>query len=208
MEVGEWGDFCGARKRQAPTPEHPSETCTRPAGWGTSHPGIGFCKLHRGTTKLHTKAMEERQELLAARDKVKLWGGKTDIHPAKALLDLVQWKASEVEYWRFRVAQLAEQDMTWGIVKVKTGGDDDGTTEEAKPHIALEMLRRAEQDLANYAAASLKAGVDESLVAIARNQASQLIFVIRRLLNDPRVTVDGVVDDLVVESIGDLELVS
>jgi len=200
--------LCGGQKRQEPTPEHPSTTCTRPAGWGTPHPGVGRCKLHGGNTSFHLKSLEKRAELQAAREQVRLWGGATDVHPAKALLDLVQWKASEVEYWRFRVAQLSDQDLLWGVSKVKTGGDDGGTTEEAKPHIALEMLRRAEQDLAAYASASLKAGVDQALVAVAKNQASQLIFVLRRLLNDPRVTVSGSVDDLVVDSIGDLELVS
>jgi hypothetical protein len=38
------GRFCGARKRQG------EGTCTRPAGWGTSHPGYGTCKLHLGSS--------------------------------------------------------------------------------------------------------------------------------------------------------------
>lgn len=40
-----WGKHCGARKRQPVTPD---ETCRRPAGWGTWHPGVGRCKLHGG----------------------------------------------------------------------------------------------------------------------------------------------------------------
>ncbi len=40
-----WGRYCGARKRQL---TRPSETCRRPAGWGTWHPGVGRCKLHGG----------------------------------------------------------------------------------------------------------------------------------------------------------------
>lgn len=36
---------CGARtKRRTGAP------CERPAGWGTSHPGVGRCKLHGGST--------------------------------------------------------------------------------------------------------------------------------------------------------------
>jgi hypothetical protein len=34
--------YCGARKKQS------EGTCTRPAGWGTDHPGFGRCKLHGG----------------------------------------------------------------------------------------------------------------------------------------------------------------
>ena len=39
--------LCGARKRQ---PRYPGETCARPSGWGTEHPGYGRCKLHGGAT--------------------------------------------------------------------------------------------------------------------------------------------------------------
>ena len=39
--------LCSARKRQ---PRYPGETCARPAGWGTGHPGFGRCKLHGGAT--------------------------------------------------------------------------------------------------------------------------------------------------------------
>lgn len=28
------------------------EPCTRPAGWGTDHPGVGKCKLHGGATPI------------------------------------------------------------------------------------------------------------------------------------------------------------
>jgi uncharacterized protein YjcR len=35
--------ICGARKRQGDR-----SPCRRPAGWGTSHPGSGQCKLHGG----------------------------------------------------------------------------------------------------------------------------------------------------------------
>ena len=34
--------ICGAQKRQG------EGVCTRPAGWGTDHPGEGRCKLHGG----------------------------------------------------------------------------------------------------------------------------------------------------------------
>src|SRR3712207_5682761 len=40
--------YCGARKRQ---PRYPGETCRRPAGWGTWHPGCGRCKLHGGARR-------------------------------------------------------------------------------------------------------------------------------------------------------------
>jgi hypothetical protein len=44
------GRYCGAAKRQG------DGTCSRPAGWGTGHPGYGTCKLHLGSTRRHVAA--------------------------------------------------------------------------------------------------------------------------------------------------------
>jgi hypothetical protein len=47
--------YCGGPLR------HRDGTCTRPAGWGTPHPGIGRCKLHGGSTGSHVKAAQKVQ---------------------------------------------------------------------------------------------------------------------------------------------------
>lgn len=39
------GSTCGAHGRQRGQP------CAKPAGWGTSHPGRGRCRLHGGLKK-------------------------------------------------------------------------------------------------------------------------------------------------------------
>ena len=190
--------LCGALKRQ---PEYEGETCKRPAGWGTIHPGTGKCKLHGGSTRTHAHFAEVETAKMA----VNLYGGRRDVHPARALLELVQSKAREVEYWRWRVAQIPEEDLTFGLTVVKTGGMDSGSTSEAKPHIALVMLRQAEQDLASYASASLKAGVDAALVEVAQVQAAALIRVLERLTSDPRVTVAGSVHEVIADAMEGLE---
>jgi hypothetical protein len=187
--------YCGAKDAQH------GGTCKNRAGKGTTHVGIGACKHHGGSTRNHVKFAEVE----IAKRSVNLWGGRRDVHPAQALLELVQWKASECAYWRYRVAEIAEEDLTWGTTKVKTGGDDRGTTEEAKPHIALVMLRQAEKDLAEFAAASLRAGVEASLVEVAKSQASQLAAVLRALVSDPRVSVDGPADVVIVDALRVLE---
>lgn len=58
------GYCCGARSRQG-------RRCVQRAGWGTTHIGIGACKLHGGSTPNHQIAAARRltdqraQELLA-----------------------------------------------------------------------------------------------------------------------------------------------
>lgn len=166
--------YCNARKRQG------EGTCTRPAGWGTDHVGVGPCKLHGGSTPAHRAAAVVTQ---AKRDVV-LFGARRDVHPADALLELVQWTAGEVDYWRHRVKQLDEQALTWGLTKVKEGGQDTGTTEEAKPNIAYVMLVDASNRLERYSASALKAGVDERRVQLAEQQGTLLHGVLVAVLGE------------------------
>jgi len=169
---------CGGPKRQG------EGTCTQAAGWGTDHPGIGRCKLHGGSTSSHTKAAELEQ----ARRDVLVLGARRDIHPAEALIELVQFKAGEVDYWRGRVQELDEKRLTWGKTKRKQGGEDRGTTFEARPNVAYVLLREAERDLAAYCAAALKAGVDERRVRLAESYGHQLASVIQGILRDLELT--------------------
>lgn len=167
-------ETCGGKKRQG------EGDCTRPAGWGTDHPGLGACKLHGGATPNHKTAAVTTQ----ARRDVVLFGGRRDIHPADALLELVQWTAGEVDYWRQRVRLLDEQALTWGVTRVKEGGDDRGTTEEAKPNVAYAMLVDASNRLERYSASALKAGVDERRVKIAEQQGTLLQGVLVAVLGE------------------------
>ena len=159
-ESGHDSPTCGANKRQG------DGTCNLAPGWGTDHPGIGRCRLHGGNTQSHQAAALTTQ----ARRDVTLFGARIDIHPADALLELVQWTAGEVDYWRQRVRVLKEQELTWGVTRVKEGGDDRGTTEEAKPNVAYVMLVDASNRLEKYSTAALKAGVDERRVRLAEQQ--------------------------------------
>jgi hypothetical protein len=113
---------------------------------------------------------------------------RRDIHPAEALIELVQYTAGEVDYWRHTVSLLDDQDLVWGTTRIKEGGDDRGTTQEAKPHIAYVMLERASDRLATYAAAALKAGVEERRVRLAEAQGSAVAAAIRSILDQLKLT--------------------
>lgn len=125
------------------------------------------------------KAAEKRQLLEQAIADVELWGGRRDVHPAAALLALVQSKAAEVAYFETRVASLADH-------------------EDVPASVELAALREAQRDLAAFSAASLKAGVELAMVELAQQQAQQLVQVLRAALSDSRVTVAPGVVDLVL----------
>lgn len=148
--------------------------------------GATVCRNHGGSAPQVKAAAARRRQQEAAQRAATLFGAPKDVDPAQALLDLVHWTAGEVEYWRTRVRTLAEQDedaLTWGVTRDKSGGQDYGTTSEAKPNVAYAMLYAAQDRLAQYATAALKAGVAERQVALAEQQGSLVAGAVRAILD-------------------------
>jgi hypothetical protein len=148
--------------------------------------------MHGGRSGHVRAKATQRLATQAAEREVARLGARRDIHPAEALLDLVHWTAGEVDYWRHRVQDLDDQDLVWGMTQHRDGvgpeGPVDVTTHEAKPHIAYVMLERASDRLASYAAAALKAGIDERRVQLAERQGALVADVIRGILDDLHLT--------------------
>lgn len=155
--------------------------------------GMTVCRYHGGAAPAAKKAaarrLEEEKARAEAAKAVKLFGGKRDIDPSQALLDLVQWTAGEVEFWRNKVRVLAEENeaaLTWGETKTEFGFErgqvKDVTTSEGGAHVAYRMLYAAQDRLAQYAAAALRAGVEERRVRLAEQQGDLVAMAIRRIL--------------------------
>lgn len=173
--------------------EHPKGCHAHTIRDGTRRPcrapattGLTVCYRHGGATPTaKAKAARARTQIAAGRAVARL-GMSVDMHPAEALVDLVHWTAGEVAYWRDVVTTIeatgGHKALTWGRTKVKEGGDDRGTTEQAAPHIAYQMLTSASDRLATYAAAALRAGVDERRVQLAERQGQLVADVIRGVL--------------------------
>ena len=178
---------CGAKKRQG------EGTCKRPAGWGTDHVGIGACRLHGGNWPTHKKKAQRE----VARREAEALGGRRDILPAEALLELVQRKAAEVEYWTRRVRELEDQgdSLVWGVTK---STDESGRTKEAKPNVALEMMHEAERDLERFSSAAMRAGLEEALVRSAAIQGAAIVEAIRHAVDRARAT-DDPADQILLE---------
>lgn len=169
-------DSCGAKRLKT------DDACRLPAGWGTDHPGIGRCRLHGGATPSHRR----HAVLVEAKRDLAAWGGRLDVTPPQALLELVQAKAAEVAYWDQRVAELGEEERA-GLLIAKTergherGEDVSVTTRQASPHIFVVMLHKAQDQLATYAAAATRVGVDKALVELAVMQGQTYLDFGRRV---------------------------
>lgn len=149
---------------------------------------MAVCRVHGGASPNALQARNRRDQENAAREDAARFAARTDIHPADALLELVHYQAGIVDYWRGRIEDIKDEDLEWGVTREKTGGDDAGTTSEAAPHIAYRLLTEAQDKLAAYAAAALKAGVDERRVRLAENQGALVAQAIRGILDALHLT--------------------
>ncbi|BCW62470.1 hypothetical protein [Arthrobacter sp. StoSoilB22] len=82
---------------------------------------------------------------------------------------------------------LPVEDLTWGRAQTDVGigqeGPIDKTTEKAAPSVWWALLRQAEDQLSDYAARALRAGVDERRVKIAEHQGKLVHATILAILN-------------------------
>lgn len=149
--------------------------------------GLTVCKFHGGGTKAARAAGRRRVTEAAAVVEAARFATRRDIHPADALLELVQWTAGEVDYWRGKVDGLDDDELAGALVTKTEVGEDKGqptdlTTTEAAEHIYIRMLGKASDRLATYAAAALRAGVDERRVRIAEQQGALFVTAQRAIL--------------------------
>lgn len=154
--------------------------------------GMNVCQSHGGASPRAIEGRDKRAREDAARADAARFAARTDIHPAEALLELVHYQAGIVTYWRGRVEDVTEDDLVWGQTKHESGfgpeGPIDKGTTEAVPHVAYRLLVEAQDKLAAYAAAALKAGVDERRVRLAEGQGALVAQVIRGILDQLHLT--------------------
>lgn len=156
--------------------------------------GLRVCLRHGGGSKkaraAATRNLEQEKLTRVAR---RLGTPHENLDPAQALLDLVASKAGEVEWLRHQVELLeTDGDLWWGMTKDSTEssafGDKHTVVEEARQHVVYTLLHKAQDQLARYAAETLKAGVDERQVKLAEQTGAQFETVLTSLLTAIQAT--------------------
>lgn len=174
--------YCGSRKKQG------EGTCTRPAGWGTNHPGWGCCKLHGGCTQTVAEGAA-REQIKAA---VVTYGLPVDIDPTEALLQEVRHTAGHVAWLRQRIAELEQEALIWNraeeVEKTATEFPGIDVTSKAAPHVWIDLYHRERKHLIDVCKAAIAAGIEERRVRIAEAQGNLLADVIRGILSDLQLT--------------------
>ena len=194
-DSGEAHAICGAKTRSG-------EPCRQRPMLGQRR-----CRMHGGSSPVALRAAERRIASVEAARQVEVWGGRLDVNPAEALLELVQSKAAEVAYWNHRVAGLDEAERAGLLVAETTFGEGpqgpvDTATRKASPHVFVVLLHKAQDQLASFSAAALRAGVDEALVRLATVQASAVVEFARRAIEVARERPAADPDQILLELVG------
>ena len=165
------------------------------------------CRMHGGSSPVALRAAQRRIASVEAARQVESWGGRLDVNPAEAILELVQGKAAEVAYWNHRVAGLDEDERAGLLVAESTFGEGpqgpvDTVTRKVAPHVFVSLLHKAQDQLASFSAAALRAGVDDALVRLATVQASAVVEFARRAIEVARERPDVAADVILLELVG------
>jgi hypothetical protein len=167
--------------------------CTKSAGWGTRHVGVGRCKLHGGSAP----SSEVAGAIYLARREYQVMGIPINITPLEALLECIRITAGEVAYASNEIARLEPADAVGQIENTvlrprslgKDGEDPSEPVQEIRTsdpqlHIWIRVRQLAMDRLVSYSATAIKAGVDIALVQIAEETAQRLALAVAGILAD------------------------
>lgn len=138
--------LCGSKRKRIDAP------CTRPAGWGTDHPGYGACKMHGGSTRNGRKhALSLMSTAMMRADVVEV-----DITPMEGLLYPIRRAAATAAHHRQQMA----------------------TCDPLADPVPWEFWAREEEralgNLARWSKMALDAGVAERLVRMAERAGTRI----------------------------------
>lgn len=175
---------CGAQRANQP----PGTLCTRNKGWGTSHPGVGHCKRHGGSTPSQTKAAERE---IAEQAVVKLM-----LVDPSDMQDIDARDVLAEELWRSRAAVIVlgqlvnDLGLDEGGLYARTYHVSGLETGEAKPHVLWVMLMEERKHLRSVAVEAAKAGVEARRIELAEAQANAVAMLLRAVFADPELALD------------------
>lgn len=168
--------LCGGKKRQG------SGTCTRPAGWGTDHPGIGRCKLHGGSTPNHRKhAARVEAEVLAQAMRDELVASMDELVEID-YRDAVLIELSRSQAW-----------VNWLNRLVVTSTDlkqVDMSGKFERPSVWYELLAKERGHLLDVIKTAGTLGIEERRIRLAERQGELIVDVVRRILDGLGLSAD------------------
>jgi len=161
--------------------------------------GQRVCRMHGGKQPAAMAAAAHRQAEAEARDAMVTYGAPIDMDPVDFVLGEVRRAAGHIAFLEAKIRSLGDDDLVWGVTRIKTGGDDRGTTEEAKPNIWLTLYADERRRGLDAARVALAAGYEERRVRIEERKGAQFGLVVQFILDKLQLTAkqESMVPDVV-----------
>lgn len=156
--------YCGASKGAN------KGVCAHPAGWGTSHKGIGKCRYHGGTSKTHIAH--------AAKETARLMGAPVEINALDSLIWCIKLTAGEVEFCTQQLEILDKEEWLEHTIIGK------------QLHVWAKERQKAVDRLAKFSKDALALGIAERAVRLAEQYGSSIAKYTKGLLEDLELTPD------------------
>jgi hypothetical protein len=141
--------------------------CTRWAGEGTVHPGLGRCRQHEGLKERAAGAWMMAHVIARA----------LDISPWEALLLAVRRAAAWSAFYESKLAAVQE-------------GDDDALRPGGEAYDWVQAAERVNDKMARYAKMAVDAGVAAAMVAQARNEGETIARVLNAALGVAQLSIE------------------
>ncbi len=138
--------------------------CQRPAGWGTSHVGIGYCRYHGGNVPTH-KLNSYKQDAV-------FMGAEKDINPYDAIMWCIRMKAGEIEWLTERMAELDKTE--W--VEDSIFGKQMHLWQRERT-AAIELLARISKD-------AVSLGIAERAVRLAESYGASIARLLKGIYDE------------------------
>lgn len=176
--------YCGGKKRQG------EGLCTRPAGWGTDHPGAGRCKLHGGCAPSGAKAGRDElveREARKLMDKLELasaLSGRPVDNPLTELALLAGRARALMETLEERVEALLNADAG---TEETSSESENGIRYRAGPgeqiRGEMQLYERAMDRLGRLLVDIARLNIDERLAKITERQIDAVLVAFEAGLN-------------------------
>lgn len=189
-------DFCNGKTTGRA--QHPF--CRKPAGWGTKHPGVGFCKDHGGATQsgnvnaartLGRRIIRERKQYMTPEhpDFQKFGGDRyiTNATAEEALLEEVRRSVAMVRFLEDRIGKWQFPNHELPALVDETAKGASTITDEAA---WLTLYREERAHMVRTSKMAIDAGIAERMVKIAEDQGRLLAGAIKSVLAALNLTPD------------------
>lgn len=148
------------------------------------------CPSHGGKARQSLNAAKLRIAEREARRVMEAYGRPIETTATEALLNEVCRTAGHVEYLSQKVSELPEHELIWGTTRIKEGGHDAGTTQEAEAHMWLKLYQSERDRLVKVCEVAIRCGIEERYVRLAESQGVLVADAIKAILGDLKLSPD------------------